>query len=70
MTLVEFVTVTKAGVEQFVLPIEDIAFLGVTKNGCCVQKRDGCTFDAVNAYADVKSTLSALGVTIVAVPVK
>lgn len=70
MTFIEFVSVTKAGVEQFVLPIEDIAFLGVTKNGCCIQKRDGLTFDVVNSYDDVKATLVAQGIPIVVAPVK
>lgn len=68
--LIEFTTVNKHGVERFLLSIDDAILLGETKNGCCVQRRDdGCVFDAVNSYDDVKKVLVANGIAVIELPV-
>ncbi|MCM1043265.1 MAG: hypothetical protein NC350_03535 [Corallococcus sp.] len=67
--LIEFTTVNKSGTERFLLPLRETCLLGENKKGCCVMVNDGCVYDVVNAYDDVKKTLAEAGIKIVSLPV-
>lgn len=69
IVLVEFTTVNKRGVEQYIVPLRDAILLGRTKDGCCVQTNDGCVYDAINDYDDVKKTLVDNGIKVIELPV-
>ena len=64
-----FATVSKRGVERFMLPCRDVVLLGETKDGCCVQREDGSTYDAVNTYDDVQKCLVDNGIKVINLPV-
>lgn len=70
VVFVEFTTVNKYGVERYLLSFKDVVFLGETKNGCCVQREcDGCTYDVINAYNDVKKTFVDNGIKVIDLPI-
>ncbi len=68
IVLVEFTTANKKGEEKFILSLQDICLLGKTKDGCCVMTNDGCVYDALNAYDDVKKMLADNGINVMTFP--
>ncbi len=68
IVLVEFAAVHKNVAERFILPIHQTCLIGETKTGCCVMASDGCVYDTINDYDDVKKFLADAGIKVVSLP--